>query len=65
VGRVTSLLDIGPTLLDLAGAPPMKNVSGRSLSGFLSEGGDVKGWPDDALAECCGYQADHLYPDAA
>lgn len=58
VGRVTSLLDIGPTLLDLAGAPPMKNVSGRSLSGFLSGSGDVKGWPDDALAECCGYHAD-------
>jgi choline-sulfatase len=60
VGRVTSLLDIGPTLLELAGAPPMKNVAGRSLSGFLRGGGDVQGWPDDALAECCGYQADQL-----
>ena len=54
---VTSLLDIGPTLLDLAGAPPMKNVAGRSLSGFSSGDGDVKGWPDDALAECCGSPA--------
>ena len=42
VDRVTSLLDVGPTLLDLAGAPPMKNVSGRSLSGFLLGGGDVQ-----------------------
>jgi choline-sulfatase len=58
VRRVTSLLDIGPTLLDLAGAPPMKNVAGRSLTGFFAGGDDVKGWPDDAFAECCGYHAD-------
>jgi len=59
VRRVTSLLDIGPTLLDFAGAPPMKNVAGRSLTGFFTGTGDVKGWPDDAFAECCGLRGDH------
>mgnify|MGYP005841423947 CR=1 FL=1 len=58
--RVTSLLDVGPTLVELAGAPPMKGVSGRSLAGLLQEGGEARNWPDEALAECCGYQADHL-----
>lgn len=58
VGRVTSLLDVGPTLLDLAGAPRMKDVAGRSLRQFLLPGGDVTAWPDDALAECCGYHND-------
>ncbi len=57
VNRVTSLLDVGPTLLDLAGATPMKNVSGRSLRGFLSGDGNVPGWPDDAFTECCGSPA--------
>jgi len=55
VGRVTSLLDIGPTLVELAGAPPLKNVAGRSLRGFLCEG-HIDGWTDDAMAECCGYR---------
>jgi choline-sulfatase len=58
VDRVTSLLDVGPTLVDLAGAPPMKDVAGRSLSGFLSGSGAVKDWPDEAFAECCGFRAD-------
>jgi choline-sulfatase len=58
VGRVTSLLDVGPTLVDLAGAPPMKKVAGRSMSGLLSKTGAGEGWPDDALVECCGFRAD-------
>lgn len=58
VGRVTSLLDVGPTLLELAGAKPMENVAGRSLRGLLRGSGDVRDWPDSALAECCGFQAD-------
>jgi len=57
VDRVSSLLDIGPTLLALAGAPPMKAAAGRSLTGFLMGEDEVKGWPDDAFAECCGSPA--------
>ncbi len=43
VPRVTSLLDVGPTLLDLAGADPLPGVSGRSLAGFLRGSGEVAG----------------------
>ena len=32
---VTSLLDIGPTLVEIAGGSPMQNVRGRSLCQFL------------------------------
>lgn len=59
VDRVTSLLDVGPTLMELAGAPPMKDVTGRSLAGLLRLGGDVTAWPDIALAECSSYKLDH------
>lgn len=59
VRQVTSLLDVGPTLLELAGAPPMKKVAGRSLCGFLSDSGMVSDWPDDAFAECCGVSANN------
>jgi len=60
VRHVTSLLDIGPTLLEFAGAPPMKNVAGRSLRAFLTGSGEANRWPNDALAECCGAPA--AYP---
>ncbi len=56
--RVTSLLDVGPTLLDLAQAAPLPGVSGRSLTALLVPRGDVTSWPDRAVAECCGYRAD-------
>ena len=44
----------------MARVTAMKCVAGRSLSGFLSGVRDVKGWPDDARAECCGYRGDRL-----
>ena len=58
VARVTSLVDLGPTLLELAGAPPIPFASGRSFAGFLSESGEVPGWPDQAFAEYCGLLGD-------
>jgi choline-sulfatase len=51
VSRVTSLLDVGPTLLDLAGADPLPGVSGRNLTGFLRGSGEVADWPDEAFSE--------------
>jgi len=51
VGAVTSLLDVGPTLLEMAGAELLPQVAGRSLVGFLGEGETPAGWPDCALAE--------------
>jgi len=56
-GRVTSLLDIGPTLVDLAGGEPMPHVRGRSLRGFLEQG-DVPDWDNTAYAEYGGLQGD-------
>lgn len=58
VSSVTSLLDIGPTLLALAGAQPMKEVAGRSMAGFLMGEGVVDAWPNDAFSECCGVGGD-------
>ncbi|MCZ6678379.1 MAG: sulfatase-like hydrolase/transferase [Candidatus Poribacteria bacterium] len=55
---VTSLLDIGPTLIELAGGEPMSSVRGRSLKGFLTGDGSVSGWPDSAFAELGGLQSD-------
>lgn len=51
VDQVTSLLDVGPTLVDLADGEPMPCVAGRSLTGFLTGDGDVPDWPDVAFAE--------------
>ena len=51
IPRVTSLLDVGPTLLDLAGADLLPGASGRSLAGFLSGSGEVEDWPDEATSE--------------
>ena len=50
VSEVTSLLDVGATLLDLGDANPLPGTRGRSLKGFL-EGSGVPDWPDDALSE--------------
>lgn len=57
VQNVISLLDVGPTLLELAGAPPMQSVAGRSLTRFLLGDGEAGDWPNDAFAECCGSPA--------
>lgn len=51
-GAVTSLLDIAPTLTQLAGADPLPGARGTSLCGFL-EGGAPADWPDVAFAESC------------
>ena len=47
-----SLIDVGPTLLDLAGAAPMPAVSGSSFHSLMDGDGS---WPDTAFAEnLCG-----------
>lgn len=51
VDAVTSLLDIGPTLADLAGAEPLPERRGSSLTGYLYPDGDTAGRPDAAFAE--------------
>lgn len=51
VDAVVSLLDIGPTLVAVAGGEPMPAVRGRSLLGFTEDGGRPSDWPDTAYAE--------------
>ena len=58
ISDVTSLLDIGPTLVDLVGGEPMVGVRGRSLKGFLFDDGDVPNWHNTAFAELGGLQND-------
>jgi choline-sulfatase len=59
VDRVTSLVDIGPTLLDLAGARPLPRSRGTSLRDFLQGDSDqVPGWPDETFSEHCPNRGD-------
>lgn len=57
VDAVASLVDVGPTLLDIAGAGPMPDVPGRSLAGFL-KGEEVADWPDEVFSEFNGLLGD-------
>jgi len=58
VASVVSLIDVGPTLLDIAGAEPLPEASGRSLYQFLVEDGKVSDWPDEVFSEFHGAHAD-------
>jgi arylsulfatase A-like enzyme/Flp pilus assembly protein TadD len=50
VGSTVSLVDVAPTLLDLAGAPSIEGADGRSLRALL-EGGKPEHDPAPAYAE--------------
>ena len=45
-----NLVDIGPTLIELAGAPPLPLTRGRSLARFLS-GEGVDDWANETFSE--------------
>ncbi len=47
--EVVSLLDFGPTLSDIAGAPELPAISGRSLLPLIT--GQPCDWPNEAIAE--------------
>lgn len=51
VEAVTSLLDVGPTLVELAGGEPLPERRGRSLTCFLQPDSDPVNWPNVAFAE--------------
>ncbi|MBN1807728.1 MAG: sulfatase-like hydrolase/transferase [Planctomycetes bacterium] len=50
---VCSLLDIGPTLVELAGGEPMHGIDGRPLLPLLRSG-DAHGWADETYSEFMG-----------
>ena len=47
---VVNLVDLAPTMIDLAGAEPLPVVRGRNLRGFLEDGRD-DGWVDETCSE--------------
>jgi choline-sulfatase len=53
VPEAVSLLDIGETLIDLAGAEPLPGSRGHSLRPLLTAGAEATDWPDVAFAETC------------
>ena len=57
VDEIASLIDIGPTILDLAGAPPLPDVSGRSFARLL-QGDAIPDWPNEIFCEYSGLLGD-------
>ncbi|MBK35965.1 MAG: hypothetical protein CME26_10620 [Gemmatimonadetes bacterium] len=55
--EIVSLIDIGPTILDLVGADPLPDVSGRSFSTLL-QGNDALDWPNEIFCEYSGLLGD-------
>ncbi|MDA0745258.1 MAG: sulfatase-like hydrolase/transferase [bacterium] len=51
ISQATSLLDVGPTLIDLAGGEQLPGAAGRSLRGFLEGSGKVADWTDEVISE--------------
>jgi choline-sulfatase len=51
-----SLMDVGPTLLELAGIGPLPDADGRSFACLFD--GDEKLWPDEVIAEGVTVQPD-------
>ena len=54
---IVSLIDIGPTVLDLADATPLPDVSGKSFAPFL-HGQNISDWPNEVFSEYCGLLGD-------
>ncbi|MFT5367956.1 MAG: choline-sulfatase [Candidatus Latescibacterota bacterium] len=58
VSANVSLIDVGPTLLDLAGADPLPDVSGKSFASFLN-GENPSHWPNEVFSEYGGLLGDY------
>ena len=57
VASVVNLIDVGPTLIELARGEPLPKVSGRSLAGFL-EGKPPGDWSNETMAQYVGDHGD-------
>jgi len=60
-GEICNLMDIGPTLADLAGAPARPDCDGRSLLPIL-RGERAPDWPDETYSETVDPRVDPLIP---
>jgi len=58
IDSIVSLIDIGPTMLDIAGAQPLPHVEGRSLRRFVGGGQEPVDWPNEIYCEYRGLQLD-------
>jgi len=58
VDAVISLIDLGPTLPELAGAEHLPDASGRSFAGYLRDDGLADDWPSEVYSEYLGLWGD-------
>lgn len=56
-GAIASLIDVGPTVLDIAAAPPLPDVLGKSFLNFLN-GKTIPDWPNQVFCEYSGLLGD-------
>jgi arylsulfatase A-like enzyme len=56
VDAFTRLLDLGPTLLEVAGAAPLEGIHGRSLLPFLRNEPAPGDWPQEFYGEFLGHE---------
>jgi len=56
-GAVCNVMDLGATIIDLAGAQPLPNGDGRSLLPLLRDGEDA-GWPDETFCELVDFRGE-------
>jgi choline-sulfatase len=53
-----SLIDVGPTILELVDADPLPDVAGHSLAQFLRRSEPSAPWPHEPFSECLGAHGD-------
>ena len=58
VDAVVSLIDLGPTVLEIAGAEPLPDATGRSFAGMLGPGNQEIEWPNEVYSEYLGLLGD-------
>lgn len=60
VEQVVSLLDLGPTLTEMADAPPMRDISGQSMVSLMN--GEDPTWRNEAFSEMINLGPTYPYP---
>ena len=58
IDSIVNLIDLGPTLLEIAGADSLPDAAGRSLVPFLETGAEPADWPNETFSEYVGAHGD-------